>query len=90
MHPTRQRLVTGTAKLEALRQRNDAQRRRLVKALNAMADHATGAVAKDRKAAEAGDPEAIRRARRASYGRTIARRTVADLQAARGDEEPTG
>ena len=87
MHPTRQRLVTAVARLEALRQRNAAQRRRLVKALNAMADHATGSAAKEHDRAMAGDPEALRRARRAGYGRTVARRTVADLQAILGDED---
>jgi hypothetical protein len=89
MHPTRRRLLTAAAKLEALRQRNDTQRRQLVKQLNAMADHATGAVAKLHEKASAGDPEAARVARRAAYGRTLARRTVADLAAARGDEEGT-
>jgi hypothetical protein len=89
MHPTRYRLLNANAKLEALRQRNDRQRRQLVKQLNAMADHATGAVAKEHKKASAGDPEAARVARRAATGRTVARRTVADLAKARGDEEGT-
>jgi hypothetical protein len=69
----RQRLVAATARLEALRKRNEEQATRLRQGAVQMADHATGALKGLRGRILRGDPEAARHGRKAAFGRYIAR-----------------
>lgn len=80
MTAARKSLVQSLARAEHLRQRNEKQARDLETTVGDMADHATGAAEQLRPAVLAGDPAATGDAKRALFGRALARRLLGDRE----------